>query len=574
MKKPTGLSKISHHILLFVFLAMWVPTAWSLDLPEVLVTAPPVTPGTVIIEPKAIQEAPGAGIANLLAWSGEVDVERKGETQADLSMKASTFEDTGLTVDGFPINDPQTGHFNFDTLLPTENLGAVEISSVPWGSRGLVGSINLVPAIPSAANASLSSSFGSFNTTRSSVELGLPSASVWGGYSHSDGYREDTDSLVQNAGALASLNDPIHSRLMFSFTDRKFGANDFYGHYPGLDEWEATQTTLATWRGDWDGPLGRVEPGLYWRHHTDHFELDRNDPSLYENFHTTDVGGMDTRWSYGHLQGELFGKGEWLKSSSLGLRNRASAGASGLWKESFGSAGLECTALGEGRYEVSPILTAEAHLNDAVRLDLSASRSYREASFTELYYTDPQDIGNAHLSPENAWDFRVSPQWTDGQWFAKANGFIRAERDLIDWVRTDATQPWQSVNIGQAVAKGAGTRFGWNISTFHLQAGYDYLYRDADLGGLQSKYALDYPRQKAVLQGYGEVGRFGGSIGWSRCLRTDKQLYSLLEGKVSFRMKHGSLYVSVLNALDADYQEVGGVPMPGRSFEGGASVTF
>jgi len=574
MKFSTRLFKIPKTIILFLSMFLSLSSAWALDLPEVLVTTSPVTPGTILLGEKEIQDAPGFGIANLLQWSGEVDVERKGDSQADLSMRASTFEQTGLMVDGFPVNDPQTGHFNLDMLLPIENIKAVEISPVPWGSRGLAGSINLVPQAPTATKASLSTSYGSFNTTRSALNAGLPSADIWGGYSHSDGYRQDTDSLVRNAGVLTAFDDPIHSRLLFSYTDRKFGANDFYGNYPKYDEWESTENYLATWRGDCNGTLGRLEPGFYWRKHTDHFELDRYRPSFYENFHTTQVGGTDTRWTYMHLRGDLFGKGEWLESSSLGKRNRSSAGASGLWEESFGSAGLECSALGEGRWEVCPILTAEAHPSESLRFDLSASRAFREASFTELYYTDPQDIGNPHLAPENAWDFRISPQWNNRKWSAKADGFVRAERDLIDWVRADAAQPWRSMNIGKATAKGAGTRFGWNEDAVHIQADYDYLYRDADLGGLLSKYALHFPRHKVTLRGYGDFGKFSWSISWSRCLRTDKQLYTLVEGKISYRVKRGSLYVSVLNALDADYQEVGGVPMPGRSFEGGVNVTF
>jgi hypothetical protein len=145
-----------------------------LDLPEVVITSKPLTPGTVVLDEKFLMDSPGASLADLLVFSGEADVSRKGEAQADLSLQASSFEQTGLYLDGFPVNDSQTGHFNLDVLLPAEGLSSVEISPVPWGSRGLAGSVNLVPRRPAAAQASLSGSVGSFHTARSSVRLGLP----------------------------------------------------------------------------------------------------------------------------------------------------------------------------------------------------------------------------------------------------------------------------------------------------------------------------------------------------------------------------------------------------------------
>jgi vitamin B12 transporter len=550
------------------------PSLWAIDLPEVLVTAPPITPGTIVLDQRDMQEAPGVGLAEWLDWSGEVDVNRKGDAQADLSLQASTFEQTGISFDGFPIRDPQTGHFNLDLLLPSGYLGAVEISPVPWGSRGLSGSVNLVPKAPSGKGASLSSSIGSFNTTRSKASLQWSPVGLWGGYAKSDGYREDADSLLRNAGFMASLKDLLKSKAFFSYSNQRFGANDFYGRYPKYAEWEATETYLATWRGDAEGSWGRFEPGLIWRKHTDHFVLDRYHRSAYENFHTTQTGGLDTRWTYKPFRGDLFAKGEWMKSRSLGNRRRGSAGLSGLWESAFGSLGVEGVALGKGHFEVCPLLTTELKSGESFRFSAAATRAYREASFTELYYVDPQNKGDAMVRPESAWNFRVSPQWTQGRFSAQADGFVRAERQLIDWARPVGTTVWRSLNIGHATATGSGVRFGWNATKVRLQVGYDYLFRKADINGWQSKYALNFPRHKVTVRCSGDIQKLQWSLGWSRCLRTDRQLYTLLEGKLSFRTHHGSVYVSALNALDADYQEVGGVPMPGRSFEGGLSVAF
>jgi len=521
-----------------------------------------------------LMDSPGASLADLLVFSGEADVSRKGEAQADLSLQASSFEQTGLFLDGFPVNDSQTGHFNLDVLLPAESLSSVEISPIPWGSRGLAGSVNLVPRRPAAAQASLSGSVGSFHTARSSVRLGLPGICLWGGLSKSDGDRPDTDSLLRNIGTLFETKDVLHSRVFFSYSNRRFGANDFYGQYLKYDEWEATETYVATCRGTWQGSWGRLEPGFFWRQHKDHFVLDRYGRSAYSNRHTTDRGGLDSRWSKGRFRGALTVQGEALDSASLGTRERGTLGCSGSWEGPLGTAGLEWVAVGKGLFEVSPLLTASAHAGKRASLNVSLSRAFRQASFTELYYTDPQNKGDAGLSTENAWNLRVAPRWDAGPWSVEADGFLRAERHLIDWVRVDASQPWCSRNIGEATARGAGGKVSWKTSHLRLQAGYDFLEREADLGGLLSKYALQYPRHKGTLRGWGDWKRFSCSMGWSRFNRTDRQLYTLLEGKAAFKTAHGSLYVSVANALDVDYQEVGGVPMPGRSFDGGIEWSF
>ncbi len=545
------------------------------ELPEILVTAPPPEIGLFALSAENLRTAPDSSLSGLLAWSGETSSVRRGSGQADLSIRGSSFEQTGVFLDGFPIRDPQTGHFNLEIPLPMILIGAVDIFTVPWGgSRGLAGSVNLQSRVFQKPWATLETSVGSFGTIHNALAVGLPSASLWGETSRSSCDRQDTDWRSESLGGKIRLDSLLNSNALVSYTHRKFGANDFYGSFPLFDELEETETFWGAWRGQVRGALGKWEPGIFWRRHKDHYWLDRYGRSSYENIHTNQTVGAESLFSRGPFQGRIHAKREWLESSNLGFRCRASSGISGCLTHANGLFGLETAFLRDGTAQISPIITVRTQRRASFLLAGSVSRAYREPSFTELYYRDPKNEGNSALHPEYSWNCEISPEWYRTPIVVKAVGFLRMERELIDWVREDPTRPWRSLNIGRATVHGLAGRAEWKKTRLHLLAQYDFLLRKADFGELQSKYALNYARHKGEIKAITRVGPLEMSARFSRFWRTDRTIYNLAEGRIAFNMKQGCIYGSVVNMLNEIYEEVGGVPMPRRAITIGMNLVL
>ena len=66
----------------------------------------------------------------------------------------------------------------------------------------------------------------------------------------------------------------------------------------------------------------------------------------------------------------------------------------------------------------------------------SVGTAFRVPTFTELYYVDPQTIGNADLRPEKATNVEAGLTWDAGPVSLDAAVFYRHGTDLIDFVRS------------------------------------------------------------------------------------------------------------------------------------------
>ncbi|HKK08312.1 MAG TPA: TonB-dependent receptor plug domain-containing protein, partial [Gemmatimonadota bacterium] len=96
----------------------------------------------------AIEATPARTVAGLLRWAAGVDVRPRSPAQADLSLRGSSFEQVLVLVDGVPVNDPQTGHFDLDVAVPLASVERIEIlrgpASATFGADAVGGVVNIV----------------------------------------------------------------------------------------------------------------------------------------------------------------------------------------------------------------------------------------------------------------------------------------------------------------------------------------------------------------------------------------------------------------------------------------------
>ena len=90
---------------------------------------------------------------------------------------------------------------------------------------------------------------------------------------------------------------------------------------------------------------------------------------------------------------------------------------------------------------------------------------------------------------------------------------------------------------------------------------------------LLSKYVLDYTKHALGAQiAVPLPARFEVSARADRRIRSDRQKYTLIDARLSHRVRAASLFVEGANLLAERYTEISGVEMPGRSAMAGVTV--
>lgn len=208
------------------------------------------------------------------------------------------------------------------------------------------------------------------------------------------------------------------TNILFAGSDRPFGADQFYGNFNSCQRTKSWVTSI-------NQELGANTSMVFgYRRHSDEFVLVRNDPALYENNHVSQSWQAAVRrksaitndffWSYG-----LNADGDEIGSNNLGhhARNRGAEYLNldiELFRRFFLSVGAREEIFSGGRGEFAPTVAGGVWVKGGLRLRGSVSRAFRLPTYTDLYYSDPANLGNPLLKPESAWSFEGGPEWNPG----------------------------------------------------------------------------------------------------------------------------------------------------------------
>ena len=517
-------------------------------------------------------------VADALRLVPGVDVRARGprDVQTDFSIRGATFGQNLVLIDGFRLNDSQSGHHNGDIPAPVLGLDRIEVvhgpGSAVHGADALGGTINFITrrdrhhSIDLAAGqhglvsgqAGLSRLFGRGSWT----------ATGWG--SRSGGFTFDREFALGGGG----FQVVPRAGLTFDLRHQRkaFGANGFYGASPSK-EW--TDQTLAT--ATWERVAGRWATsvrGLY-RNHGDHFRWDIARPGFAENRHRTDAaeGVMVLRRDLGReriLTVGGGGGGDWIDSSNLGDREygHGQAFAEVQWPiaaQAVMTGGLRADAYSNFGSSLNPSIAMSVRASRSVRIRASVARGFRVPTFTELYYTDPANLGSPDLVAEHGWSLDGGADWSASGWTVSLSPFVRWDANVIDWLRPTSTDRWRSTNVRDVRTTGVeiGVTRRWRSAFF--RGGVTALDVDAPALTQLSKYVLEYARQSITGSITAPVaGRLRLAINADHRRRFGGRSDTLVGARLSLAFAHGDVYVDGTNLLNENYYEVAGVAMPGR----------
>jgi iron complex outermembrane receptor protein len=237
------------------------------------------------------------------------------------------------------------------------------------------------------------------------------------------------------------------------------------------------------------------------------------------------------------------------------------------------SLGVRDEFYASNNHQVSPTLAMGAWTSSRLKLRLSVSRAFRLPSFTDLYYHDPANVGSPNLRPESAMSYEAGFDWfLSRSARTELTIFQRRETDGIDYVRNSPTDIWRATNFQSLKFTGIESATRIRVRQRHLiDLNYTGLRGVQDASqGVFSKYSFNYPKHLGV--GGWQAGLPKGLVARARLgivKRIQRDPYAVFD--FYFARAQGRLlpFFQVTNIMDTAYQEIFGVPMPGRAVMGG-----
>jgi iron complex outermembrane receptor protein len=602
------------------------------ELEEVTVTAAHIeTPAgqtaklVTVIRRAQIENAPVQSIEELLNYVANIDVIQRGGhgVQADISLRGGSADQTAVLLNGINFTNPHTGHYSFDLPVNLSDIERIEVIHGPaalvYGSGAFSGGINIITKKETDALLYADAKVGMYALheaeVRGAANVGRTNNSLSAGYRASDGYVEHSDYRLLDLLWQTGWNVREQSRvdMQLGYNDKRYGANTFYSAlYP--NQYEQTSAYAGSLKGMFGNTLKCI-PVLYWNRHYDRFDLIRN-TDTGRNYHRGDTYGANLIFQYASRLGVTNFGGEWRReaiiSSKLGRPMTAPEGRytqhdertntaltlehTVEWKRFVVSAGVlmnRNTLLNGIRFY--PSVSAAYRPIPALRIYTTWSRSTRLPTFTDLYYTTETHTANERLKPEHSesvdWGVRFNHPFVT----ATLTAYLMWGRDIIDWVRASGDDKWASWNLTeidkQGVEAGLTFRLGerWPAlgERSTLSVNYARMNQTCDAKGMESRYSLNYLRDKLTAQLNHPVYK-GLSAGWY--VRFQKRMgvfrkyengvdvglypfpaFSTLDLKLNYKHGNWNFYLNLNNLYDTHYYDIGNVPQAGRWLMGGVS---
>lgn len=550
-----------------------------------------------VIERADLKLLPVTNLADALEWVGGLDVRQRGSgAQVDLGIRGAGYEQTLILVDGVRMNDPQTGHHNFDLPVTLEDIERIEIVRGPgagqYGPNGNAGVINLVTRkqvdSDNGRSALLKAEAGSKDYARGLLSL----AKTQGNWSHfaaisqqeSDTYIKgaDLDYISQQGNyRLVHQNDAHTTVFGLGYLDRGFGAQGFYA---GADK-RANENTIqrhAYLTHEQRYSAGRsVDIAVNWRQHDDEFFYLTYAPSV----HQTNAWQSRLRFRLNEslALGYEFNQEDIDSTSTLGDRHEREYGSAFAFAQyDFGAVqlagSLSYLDYDGGDSYTLPVLGLTLPLAAGQQLYLNAGKSVRVPTMNDLFLNQNANKGNPDLKAEETRSAELGARLNLAGLQTRLAVFKRDTRDAIDYTQTAAEVA--DPNIKYFTAR--------NIDAIDTK-GFDAEFDAAGLlaeSGLQ-KVSLSYTRLIQEFTNQYEVALYSKSQFEHQVVLT--LAYELLPGlsatslyKFEDRYNQNGYRIwdlglkqqnngwswafAATNVLDADYVDSGFIEAPGTGY--------
>jgi len=568
------------------------------DLDKIVVykTGPGKLGPSQVITREEIESLPINSVQEAIKYLG-VDIQNRSvsEVQSDFSIRGSTFQQTLILLNGMRLNDPQTAHHNSDLPVNLEDIERIEIypgnSNLSFGLDNFAGAINIITKTPQKTKYTLQLETGEHWDRMGVFSFENKKNNLANQFSikrqESDGFRPGTDFEISTASSHHIYDfESGDVQLDLGYNQKEFGAYDFYTPGKGYPSREWTKTEFSALSAKLNEGKFTLNPRIYWRRHYDKFMLDENRPSLSLNHHRADTLNQDFSLSFpadflGEVKLGQETSQEKIKSTNLGKHVRQSysfyiQNEKMIFEDLVINLGNRYDHFDSFNPYFSPLLLIKYKIGSS-DLHFLTSRSIRQPSFTELYYSDPTTEGNSGLSAEESLNYEIGAIHNfENKNRLGLNFFSRQEKDLIDWAKSSVSDAkWQAKNIGEA--KVLGLEFLTNIDLKKADLSFKYTYVNRQIEN-KDQYIPKYG--PISLMHYLNLGldydflSTKQAINFSFKKRPNRNGWLLTDFRIAKNIKNAELFVNIENLFNVEYQEIEGIPQPGRWIKCGLRVQW
>lgn len=587
----------------------------------------------MLITQEEIQLLSASSIQDVLEKMINVDIRQRGGqgVQADMTFRGGSFDQILVLLNGVNITDPQTGHHNLNIPIDLNSIQKIEVLQGPgariYGPGAFSGAINIITKPDSKNQIKLSGRTGEHGlfegNLQGSVNIKNSSTYLSISDSKSNGYIKNTDYDIFSLFLHTQLNTkPGKFNFFAGYQSKAFGANSFYTpKYP--DQFEKTRSIVSSIDFEKSWTQNSIQVNSYIRKHWDKFELFRvASPAWYKghNYHLTTVLGTKailkkiSRFGRSQVGAEI--RSEGILSNVLGDTLSIPRKVKGTDSTYYIKGGtrniynifadhtiyLNRFNISSGiNYSYSNIFKSEwsygfdisYSILPKLRFYSSLNNSFRNPTYTDLYYIGPTNIGNPNLKPESA----VTYEGGIKSDFSILNGYVgyfhRDGVNIIDWIKvlpTDAK--WQPANLTNLKTDGVEISTNSNLKgvlPFINSASfcYSYLWQDKQSGNFDSYYALDYLKQNLRF-GLNHQLISNLTASWNLSWQQREGTYTdfttsssksykpfwLIDLKLSWSDLNYSIFAEATNLFNTSYIDIANVYQPDRWISIGFTYQF
>jgi vitamin B12 transporter len=554
-----------------------------------------------IITAEQIKQSAATNVADLLQQFAGVDVRRRGTAgmQADLYIRGGGFDQTLLLVDGFKVEDSQTGHHTMNMALPIEVIQRIEIIKGPsarvFGQNAFTGAINIVTKKNPEKSVTLNFQGGSYEQKNGSVTVGsqMQNSSHLVHFSRntSDGYRFNTDYDNQNYFVKSNFNtDKLPISMIATFSERKFGANGFYASPSAINQYEETQASLIGFSTEIKNEKWTFKPRLYWKRNQDEYVFVRQDPSVYRNLHQTNKVAAELNGAYTSSLG-ITGFGidvaqVYISSNNLGQRERLMTTLFLEHRFEFldgkldVTPGVAATYFSDFKFHAFPGMDVGYELSEQFKVYGNIGYTYRIPTYTDLFYSDPTTLGNENLDPEEAIAEELGIKFTKNNFSATLAFFNRDSNKVIDYVKENEDDLWEATNIRELNTKGfeISSDYRFKIGQFNQSVNASYNFLEDDLQDVQanfSRYSINSLKHHFTSRLSTKfLKNLSQNIVYKYAERATGQSYSVIDASLVLNLKDFEVSAIANNIFNTEYTETNLVPMPKGNMLFGLKYNF